>query len=112
MEYLRFEDAAVEEPGAGWKRAGLLNSGRLSVDWFQKPPGHSSESHNHENEQMFVILEGEFILHTDDESVRLTANDTAWVDSWEIHYSENPGETPCSGLNIFAPGREFPYWKE
>lgn len=67
--------------------------------------------HSHENEQIFVILNGEFILHTEDDSVRLSTYDTAWVDEWENHYSENPGERPCIGLNIFAPDREFPYWE-
>jgi mannose-6-phosphate isomerase-like protein (cupin superfamily) len=91
MKYVVFDEAEIETPGAEWRRAGLVNSEGISVDWFQKPPGHVSERHSHENEQVFVILDGKFILHTEDESVQLSQNDTAWVDAWEEHYSENPG---------------------
>jgi mannose-6-phosphate isomerase-like protein (cupin superfamily) len=112
MEYVAFDDAAVEEPGDGWQRAGLASSDAVSVDWFRKPPGHVSEQHNHEHEQIFVVLDGEFVLHTAEDSVRLGPNDTARVDPWEEHYSENSGERPCTGLNVFAPGREFPYWSD
>lgn len=112
MEFTRFDDAAVERPAEGWRRAGLVASDALSVDWFEKPPGHVSERHSHEHEQVFVVISGTFVLHTDDESVTLGPRDTARVDSWEEHYSENPSDEPCTGLNIFAPGREFPYWTE
>lgn len=111
MKHVTFDDAEIEEPEDGWKRAGLVSSESVSVDWFQKPPGHVSDRHTHENEQIFVVLDGEFILHTEDDSLRLSKNDTAWVDTRETHYSENPGEVPTIGLNIFAPGREFPYWE-
>lgn len=52
------------------------------------------------------------MLHTERESVTLGPYDTAWVDGGEAHWSENPGSEPATGLNIFAPGREFPYWSK
>jgi quercetin dioxygenase-like cupin family protein len=112
MKYVRFDDAETENPSPGWRRAGLMSREAVSVDWFEKPPGHISKKHSHENEQIFVILEGTFVLHTDHESVTLKPFDTAWVDSGEKHWSENPGTEPTTGLNIFAPGREFPYWSK
>ena len=110
MNYKRFEEAQVENPAAGWERAGLVSLDAVSVDWFVKPPGHLSKKHSHENEQIFLILEGTFILHTETGSVTLHPMDVAWVDPWEEHWSENPGVLPTRGLNIFAPGRQFPYW--
>ena len=110
MKYIRFEQAQVEHPAPGWSRAGLASLEEVSVDWFVKPAGHISEKHSHENIQVFVILEGAFILHTEQESVTLQAMDVAWVDPWELHWSENPGKEPTRGLNIFSPGRAFPYW--
>ncbi|XVH33231.1 cupin domain-containing protein (plasmid) [Haloferacaceae archaeon DSL9] len=110
MEYIRFAEAEEETPAEGWRRVGLVGSDAVSVDWFQKPPKHVSEMHSHEHEQIFVVLDGEFILHTPEASVALGQYDTARVDSWEEHCSENPGEKPTIGLNIFAPGRTFPYW--
>ncbi|MEM4780880.1 MAG: cupin domain-containing protein [Halalkalicoccus sp.] len=112
MEYVRFADATEERPEAGWRRAGLMSTGAVSVDWFEKPPGHVSERHSHRNEQVFVVLEGEFVLHTDEGSVTLGRYDAARVDSDEPHWSENPGPEPTVGINVFAPGREFPYWSD
>ncbi len=85
MEYVRLEDAAKERPAEGWQRAGLISKKAISVDWFEKPPGHVSDRHSHENEQVFVVLDGEFVLYTDEESVALGRYDTAWVDSEELH---------------------------
>ena len=110
MQYKRFDEAQVENPSPGWFRAGLASMENVSVDWFEKPPGHISKKHSHENIQVFVVLEGVFILHTENESVTLHAMDVAWVDPWEEHWSENPGDKPTRGLNIFTPGRAFPYW--
>lgn len=112
MKYVRFDDAEVENPSDGWRRAGLMSRDSVSVDWFEKPPGHTSEKHSHENEQVFVVLKGTLVLHTKRASVTLTPFDTAWVDSWEEHWSENPTSEPTIGLNIFAPGRAFPYWSK
>lgn len=112
MKYVRFDNAEVENPSEGWQRAGLISRDAVSVDWFEKPPGHNSEKHSHKNEQIFVILKGTFVLHTEHKSVTLNPLDTAWVGSWEEHWSENPGTEPTTGLNIFAPGREFPYWSK
>ncbi|MDL5362922.1 cupin domain-containing protein [Halalkalicoccus sp. NIPERK01] len=110
MEYVRFGEANEERPADGWRRAGLVSKEAVSVDWFEKPPGHVSDRHSHENEQVFVVLDGEFVLYTDGESVTLGRYDTAWVDAGEPHWSENPGTEPTVGLNVFAPGRRFPYW--
>lgn len=112
MKYIRFDDADVEHPSEGWRRAGLMSREAVSVDWFEKPPGHRSEKHSHENEQIFVIIEGTFVLHTERESVTLGPYDAAWVDAGEKHWSENPGPEPTIGLNVFAPGRAFPYWSK
>ena len=112
MKYKRFEEAEVENPSPGWRRAGLVSLDAASVDWFVKPPGHISDRHSHEQVQIFLILEGTFILHTDEESVTLKPMDVAWVDSWEEHWSENPDAEPARGLNIFTPGRSFPYWTQ
>lgn len=50
MEYVRFDDAEEENPAEGWRRAGLMSRDAVSVDWFEKPPGHASEKHAHDNE--------------------------------------------------------------
>ena len=110
MEHVRFDAATEEAPAAGWHRAGLVAAEALSVDWFEKPPGHVSDRHHHEHVQGFVVLSGRFVLHTDDGAVELGPLDAAWTEADEPHWSENPGDEPTTGLNVFAPGRAFPYW--
>lgn len=90
MKYVRFDDAEVESSSEGWRRAGLMSCAAVSVDWFERPPGHKSRRHSHESEQVFVVLTGSLELHTEQESVTLHPLDTAWVDAWEEHWSENP----------------------
>lgn len=110
MEHAKFADAVEERPGAGWRRVGLVGSEPLSIDWFEKPSGHVSERHHHAHVQAFVVLSGRLTLHTDTDAVELGPLDAAWTVPDEPHWSENPGEEPTTGLNVFAPGRAFPYW--
>lgn len=79
----------------------------LSVDMFEQSPGDTSEQRSHETEQVFLIFEGEFVLHTEDDSFELSASDSVRLDAGERHYSENPGERPCVGLRVSAPGDEL-----
>jgi len=51
--------AKTYEPDEGWRRVSLAGSDRFTFEWFEKPPGHSSPMHDHENEQACVVLEGE-----------------------------------------------------
>ena len=110
MEFVSFDDAKRYEPGEGWKRVELAGSDRFSFEWFEKPPGHASPMHDHENEQVCIVFEGEVTFHTEDESVTLGPDDSLWLDSWEAHSAENTGDTVARGVDVFAPGRPFDFW--
>ena len=49
MERVDFADAETYEPDEGWRRVSLAGSEYASLEWFEKPPGHSSPMHDHEN---------------------------------------------------------------
>jgi hypothetical protein len=49
MERVDFADTETYEPEEGWRRAALAGSEDVSLEWFEKPPGHSSPMHDHEN---------------------------------------------------------------
>ncbi|MFB6254747.1 MAG: cupin domain-containing protein [Halobacteriaceae archaeon] len=112
MEEVPFQDARRYEPEEGWQRVSLAGSDRFTIEWFEKPPGHSSPMHDHENEQLCVVLEGELTIYTEDESVTLSQFDSVWLDAWESHRVENTGSSTAIGLDIFAPGRDFDFWTE
>lgn len=113
MDVVKHDEAETYEPDEGWERRALAGSDTFTFEWFTKPPGHSSPMHDHENEQVCVVLDGELTLHSDDgTSVTLQKYDSAWIEPWEGHRVENTGEEMAIGLDVFAPGRGFDFWTD
>jgi quercetin dioxygenase-like cupin family protein len=112
MNVVKFDDAERHEPEPGWMRVALAGSDRFSVEWFEKPPGHSSPMHHHENEQVCVCLDGRLVVQFDDERVELGPYDSVWIGANEPHRVGNDGEATAVGLDIFAPGRSFDFWTD
>ncbi|MDG5776486.1 cupin domain-containing protein [Haloarculaceae archaeon H-GB2-1] len=112
MDYQPFDDAETYEPEEAWRRVSLAGSDAFTFEWFEKPPGHSSPMHDHENEQVCLVLEGELTIHTEDDSKTLGKYDSAWLDAWESHRVENTGDELAVGLDVFAPGRDFDFWTD
>lgn len=112
MNVTRFEDAETDVPEPGWVRKALIDGNQFSVEWFEKPPGHSSPMHDHENEQISVVLAGELTVYTEDDEVKLHNHDAGHLEPREPHRMENTGDETAIGLDIFAPGRGFEYWTD
>ncbi|WP_193309101.1 cupin domain-containing protein [Halorubrum halophilum] len=112
MDHVAFEDAETYEPEAGWARAALAGSDRFTFEWFEKPAGHSSPMHDHENEQVCLCLEGELVVHTEADSAVLGPYDSVHLDGWESHRVENRTDERAVGLDVFAPGRGFDFWTD
>jgi len=110
MELVNFDEAPAYEPDEGWRRVSMAGSDKFTFEWFEKPPGHSSPMHHHENEQVCLVPEGELTTYTEDDAVTLNKYDSAWLASTEAHRVENTGETRTVGLDVFAPGRSFDFW--
>ncbi|RNJ26295.1 cupin domain-containing protein [Halosegnis longus] len=112
MKPVPFEEAETYEPEDGWRRVSMAGSDRFSFEWFEKPPGHSSPMHDHENEQVCLCLEGELTVVTEDDSVTLEQNDSVLLEANEPHRVENESEELAVGLDVFAPGRDFDFWTD
>ncbi len=113
MQVQQLETGETYEPEEDWKRVALAGSEQFSFEWFEKPPGHSSPMHDHENEQVCIVLEGQLTLHSEhDDSVTLRKYDSAWLEPWETHAVENTGDVTAVGLDVFAPGRSFDFWTD
>jgi quercetin dioxygenase-like cupin family protein len=112
MEQVSFTDAETYEPEDGWRRVALAGSDAFSFEWFEKPPGHSSPMHDHENEQVCLCLEGELTLYTEDDEATLSKNDSVGLDAWESHRVANESDELAVGLDVFAPGRSFDFWTD
>ncbi|MCH7661983.1 MAG: cupin domain-containing protein [Euryarchaeota archaeon] len=112
MRSVKFDEAETYEPEEGWARRALAGSYQFTFEWFEKPAGHSSPMHDHENEQVCLCLSGELTVHTEEESVTLEQYDSVKLDSWESHRVENTTEERAVGLDVFAPGRSFDFWTD
>ena len=110
MQSVPFDEAETYEPEAGWRRVSMAGSDQFSFEWFEKPPGHSSPMHHHENEQVCVCLDGELVVYFEDERVELGPYDSVWIEASEPHCVENEGDETAIGLDVFAPGRSFDFW--
>jgi quercetin dioxygenase-like cupin family protein len=109
---IAFADAESYEPEEGWRRVSMAGSDRFSFEWFEKPPGHSSPLHDHENEQVCVCLEGELTVATETDEVTLGQFDSVFLDAGEPHRVENTGDETAVGIDVFAPGRSFDFWTD
>ncbi len=112
MERVDFDAAETYEPDEGWRRVALAGSDDASLEWFEKPSGHSSPMHDHENGQVCLVLAGELTVHTEDDDVTLGQYDSVYLEPRESHRVENTGEETAVGLDIFTPGRSFDFWTD
>ncbi len=112
MDVQSFCSAEAYEPEDGWRRVSLAGGEEFSFEWFEKPAGHSSPMHDHENAQVCVCLEGELTVTTESESVTLSRYDSAYLEPSEAHRVSNETEELAIGLDVFAPGRSFDFWTD
>ncbi|MDX1744899.1 MAG: cupin domain-containing protein [Halobacteriales archaeon] len=111
MQEVMFDEADSYEPEEGWRRVAMAGSDAFSFEWFEKPPGHSSPMHDHENEQVCLVFEGELTIYNEaGDEVTLGPFDSAYLEPWEPHRVENTGDVRAVGIDVFAPGRSFDFW--
>jgi quercetin dioxygenase-like cupin family protein len=67
-------------------------------------PHTVAPTHVHEEEQIVVVLEGEFEFHIDGESRTMRPGDVAVIPPWVPHGARTL-ESPCSEVDMFTPPR-------
>jgi len=112
MDLFSADDDSVYEPMDGWRRTALAAHESFNCERYEKPPGHASPMHSHENEQVSIVLAGELTLHTDDGDYELGSNDAVVLESNESHSFENTGDGPAMGVDIFTPPRSREFWTD
>lgn len=112
MDLVTFDDADTYEPEPDWERRSFAGNDDVSVEYFEKPPGHSSPMHDHDNDQVCLCLRGELTVITPDDEATLTQHDSAYLTGGEPHRIVNHGESTAVGIDIFAPGRDFDFWTD
>ncbi len=111
MNIIKLPEGQTYQPEPGWKRVALAGSDKVSIEYFEKPLGHSSPLHQHTNEQVCIVIEGKMkIVNGEGEEAVLSVGDSAWFAPNEPHRVENAGEKLAKGIDIFVPGRSFDFW--
>jgi quercetin dioxygenase-like cupin family protein len=112
MELFRAGPDRVYEPMEGWRRTALATHDDFNCELYEKPPGHASPMHSHDNEQISIVVEGHLTLHTDEGEYELGPNDAVRLDANETHSFENTGSGPAMGVDIFVPVRPREFWTD
>jgi len=110
MQVVKFKEAESYEPEKRWRRVSLAGRDSVSVEWYEKPPGHSSPMHKHESKQVTIAIKGKMKVYTENEEVVLKEFDSVFFNENEPHRLENIGEEKAIGIDIFVPGRPFDFW--
>ena len=113
MNVIRVSEGETYQPEPGWKRVSLAGSSEISVEYFEKPAGHSSPLHQHPQEQVSIVIQGRLKVVTGNaEEAILGPGDSAWFAPDEPHRIENPDEELAIAVDIFVPARDFSFWKK
>ena len=111
MKIVTLEQGETYQPDPGWKRVSLAGSENVSIEYFEKPPGHTSPLHQHKSEQVCLIIRGKMtVVDGNGDTAELNPGDSVWFAPNEFHRVENTGTELAVGIDIFSPGRNFNFW--
>ncbi|MBC8204531.1 cupin domain-containing protein [bacterium] len=111
MNLISLNNGQTYQPEPGWKRISLAGSANVSVEYFEKPAGHTSPLHTHPQEQVCICTKGKLMsVDSDGQEVIMNPGDSVWFAPDEPHRVENAGDDLAEGIDIFAPARSFDFW--
>ncbi len=82
----------------------LLGS-NLMVSFARYDAGAEAPLHAHEEEQVFVVVDGEFEVTLGDETRRLKVGEAAVIPSWVPHRVRASEDGPATQIDVFCPPR-------
>lgn len=111
MKLVRVTEGETYQPEPGWKRVSLAGSSNLSIEYFEKPSGHTSPLHSHPQEQVSIVISGRLkVVNGNGDEALLGPGDSVWFAPEEPHRIENPGSGLAVAVDIFVPARGFDFW--
>lgn len=88
----------------------MAGENRVSVEYYEKPSGHTSPMHTHGNKQISIVIKGKMKAYSEEDEVELQEMDSVFFDENEPHRIENITKEKAVGIDIFVPGRSFDFW--
>lgn len=80
-----------------------LNGIRYSISHCTITPGKKSKKHKMKSSEIYYILQGQGIMHVDDEAQEVLENDAVYIPPFSSQYIENSGEEDLEILCIVDP---------
>ncbi len=84
--------------------ARFIHSDKMTISYWDIKSGSKLPEHSHPHEQISQVMEGEFKLTIDGESMTMTPGKTAVIPSNTIH--SGIALTDCKVMDIFTPPRQ------
>jgi quercetin dioxygenase-like cupin family protein len=98
------EMKAVEfVPGLGFRP--VLGDGAL-VNFVSFEPGTEAPKHVHSEEQIVIVVDGEFTFDLDGDVRVMRRGDVCVVPAWVPHGAWTGDDTSCLEIDVFVPPRE------
>lgn len=94
--------------GASAIQARQFSMGYVTLD----PDGGQVPWHNHEQEEVYFVVEGEGEMCLGDERHPLTAGQAVYIPSGEFHQLTNVGDTPLTMIYCYGPAGDVDHWKQ
>ena len=76
------------------------------------PEGGQVPWHNQDQEEIYVILEGEGEMCLGDEKHTVTAGQTIFIPPEEFHQLTNTGKTPLKMIYCYGPAGDVAHWRQ
>jgi quercetin dioxygenase-like cupin family protein len=89
-------------PGLGFRP---VHGQQGMANFVSFEPGAVAPRHVHEEEQIVIVVEGEFVFDLDGDVRTMRKGDVAVVPSWVPHGAWTT-DTRCTEIDVFAPPRQ------
>lgn len=89
-------------------QAESFSMGMVTLD----PKGGQVPWHNQEQEEIYLILEGEGEMCLGDERFSLTSGQTIYIPSGEFHQLTNIGTEPLRMIYCYGPAGDVAHWRQ
>lgn len=77
-----------------------------------EPDGGQVPWHNHEQEEVYFIVDGTAEMCLGDERQVLTTGQSVYIPSYVFHQLTNVGQTPCRMIYMYGPAGDVAHWRQ
>lgn len=77
-----------------------------------EPHGGQVPWHNHEQEEIYLVLEGTGEMCLDSEKTEIHSGQTVYIPSGSFHQLTNIGEVPLKMVYCYGPAGDVAHWRQ